>query len=171
MTSAALTRPELTLQALYSEETLKNLADAAYEQAQRDGVVDRCERRQPETAPAASTLVGKKVEVCWQYWVEQEDGRKKGLRVWCPGKITQTAGKGAADALLNKGRRQQLEKASPGSFAALYTWEADAEFGERAGQQWLIFDPTRFKRHGAGGWRLLIEEAPPGPSDPERGCA
>lgn len=108
------------------------------------------------------------MEVCWQYWITQEGGSKKGMRIWSPGTITQIAD--GSSALLNQQRKRQLEKASPGSFAALYTWEADAEFGEKAGKQWVIFDPAKFRKHGAGGWRLLVSDVA-GPSAPERGCA
>ena len=36
----------------------------------------------------------------------------------------------------------------------LWAWDADAEFDERAGEQWLILLPQKFNSQQHYGWRL-----------------
>ena len=49
----------------------------------------------PELSPAA--LVGKRLEICWgTYYVQDEDGQRKRVKMWCPAKVMRVAD-GAAD--------------------------------------------------------------------------
>ena len=72
------------------------LVRAEAERARREaaGISDGVEARQPKAAPAFTTsLVGKRLEVCWPY--KGEDG--KTIKIWASGKV-----KRVADGLTDK---------------------------------------------------------------------
>ena len=38
--------------------------------------------------------------------------------------------------------------------ALLWAWEADAEFDEKAGEQWMVLHPGKFNKHVQYAWRF-----------------
>ena len=55
--------------------------------------------------------------------------------------------------------------------AVLWRWEADADFDEKAGEQWLILLPKKWKQQQQYGWRYDPREfgAARAPSESPRG--
>ena len=57
-----------------------------------------------------------------------------------------------ADGLTDK-RSKRAQKLLPAG-AVLWAWEADAEFDEAAGEQWMkMLLPKKWKQHQVYGWR------------------
>ena len=44
--------------------------------------------------------------------------------------------------------------------ALLWAWDADPEFDERAGEQWLILLPKKWNKHVHYGWRYDPRDLP-----------
>ena len=137
----------LEAQSLFNVEQLLAKAEKARAERERRGVSDSVEVRQPPRAPAFdSALVGRRIEVCWPY---KETG--KTTKIWATGTV-----KRVADGLSDK-RSARAKHFLPAG-ALLWAWEADADFDEAAGEQWLVLLPTKFNKHVHYGWRFDAAE-------------
>ena len=98
-----------------------------------------------------SGVVGKRLEVCWPY---KEKG--KTVKIWASGTV-----KRVADGLQDT-RSARAKKILPAG-ALLWGWEADPEYDEVAGEQWLILLPQKWNKHVQYAWRFdLSPPAAPG---------
>lgn len=91
-----------------------------------------------------SALVGKRIEVLWKYF-NKEDSDEATL-IWASGRVVKVA-----DGLTNK-RSARAKKVLPAG-AVLWAWDADVEFDEKAGEQWLILLPQKWNKQVHYGWR------------------
>ncbi|KAL1524416.1 hypothetical protein AB1Y20_019311 [Prymnesium parvum] len=99
------------------------------------GIADHVERLQPVNPPPFDqTLVGKRLEVLWKYFTQ---GSNEPHYIWCTGRVLRVA-----DGLSDK-RSPRARSILPGG-AVLWAWDADAEFDEVAGEQWLILLPSKW---------------------------
>ena len=139
---------EISKRALFSAAELDAKAEAAMKRREVEGVADRVERMQPQEAPAFDqALVGQRIEVLWKYFDRETNAPQM---IWSTGTV-----KRIADGLTDK-RSKRAQKILPGG-AVLWAWDADPEFDEQAGEQWLILLPKKFnpKTHKAAySWRL-----------------
>ena len=93
---------------------------------------------QPHDAPPFdSRLVGKRLEVLWKYFEKGADGERKPHLIWATGRVTRVA-----DGLTDK-RSSRAQKILPAG-ALLWAWDADPQFDEPAGEQWLILLPKKW---------------------------
>ena len=99
------------------------------------GISDAVERKQPEHAPAFNQeLVGNRLEVLWKYF---EKGSEKPTLIWSTGRVVRVA-----DGLSDK-RSKRARSVLPAG-AVLWAWDADPEFDEAAGEQWLFLLPKKW---------------------------
>ena len=89
------------------------------------------------------SLVGKWLEVRWKYTNKDTEEPEY---IWSTGKVTRVA-----DGLTDK-KSAKAKKILPAG-ALLWAWEADADFEEKAGEQWLILLPDKWNRQVQYGWR------------------
>ena len=68
------------------------------------------------------------------------------MKIWASGVV-----KRVADGLTDK-RRARARKILPAG-ALLWAWEADAEYGEKEGEQWLILLPEKWNKQVQYAWR------------------
>ena len=102
-------------------------------------------------APAFDTnLVGKRLEVLWKYF-DKSNGNTPTL-IWASGRVVRIA-----DGLTNK-RTKAARTVLPAG-AVLWAWDADPEFDEKAGEQWLILLPQKWNKHVHYGWALRSARA------------
>ena len=97
-------------------------------------------------APAFDqALVGKRVEVCWKYFHKDTN---EPMLIWSTGRIVRVA-----DGLTDK-RSKRAQKVLPAGMV-LWAWDADPDFGEAAGEQWLALLPKKWNpgRQLLYGWR------------------
>ena len=80
----------------------------------------------------------------WRY-TNKETGEYE--YIWSPGKVVRVA-----DGLTDK--KTKRGKALLPAGAVLWAWEADADFEEEAGEQWLTLLPAKFNAQVWYGWRL-----------------
>ena len=88
--------------------------------------------------------MGKRVEVLWKYALP--DGSTQ--LIWATGRVARIAD-GLTDTRTKRG------KALCPAGAVLWAWDADEEFGERAGEKWLVLLPQKWNPPKAVvyGWR------------------
>jgi hypothetical protein len=130
--------------AMFSVDRLLERALAERARREAAGISDSVEAKQPKQAPAFDTdLVGKQLEVCWPY----KDKEGKTIKIWASGKV-----KRIADGLTDK-RSQRAKKILPAG-ALLWAWEADRDYNEGAGEQWLVLLPEKWNRHVQYAWRF-----------------
>ena len=148
--------------AMFSVDRLLERALAERARREAAGISDGVEARQQGEAPAFDTnLVGKWLEVCWPY--KDKDG--KTVKIWASGKV-----KRVADGLTDT-RSARAKKILPAG-ALLWAWEADAEYNEAAGEQWMVLLPQKWNKHVQYSWRFDPRElvaqgsAVPPPSAP-----
>ena len=99
------------------------------------GISDPVEWAQPtEAPPFDQSLVGKRIEVLWRYF---EKGADKQHLIWSSGRVVRIA-----DGLTDK-RSAKARTVMPGG-AVLWAWDADPEFEEVAGEQWLVLLPKKW---------------------------
>ena len=116
--------------------------------------------------------MGKWLEVRWRY--TRPDGEY--MYIWTPGRVLRVA-----DGLNDT--KTKLGKALLPAGAVLWGWEADEEFKEQAGEQWLTLLPKKFNQQVWYGWRYdprsLVQApavqpeaalSPGAPREAERGC-
>jgi hypothetical protein len=130
--------------AMFNVDRLLERAQAERLRREAAGISDSVEARQQGEAPAFDTnLVGKWLEVCWPY--KDKDG--KTVKIWASGKV-----KRVADGLTDT-RSARAKKILPAG-ALLWTWDADAEYNEAAGEQWLVLLPEKWNKHVQYAWRF-----------------
>ena len=118
------------------------------------------ERLQPQEAPPFNQqLVGKRLEVLWKY--QLPDGSTQ--LIWATGRVARVA-----DGLTDK-RSQRAKNLLPGG-AVLWAWDADPEFGEVAGEKWLVLLPKKWNPSTATvyGWRYDPRELSSAAATPVR---
>ena len=126
---------EITKRTLFSAEDLEAKAQMAMQRRQETGVADRVERKQPTEAPAFDqALVGKRLEVLWKYF--NKDTNEPHM-IWSTGRVVRVA-----DGLTDK-RSSRAKKVLPAG-AVLWAWDADPDFDEQAGEQWLFLLPKKW---------------------------
>ena len=113
------------------------------------GIADTVERMQPHDAPAFDeALVGKRLEVLWRYWEKGANGEARQQHlIWATGRVMRIA-----DGLTNT-RSARARKILPAG-ALLWAWDADPEFDESAGEQWLILLPKKWNKQQVYSWRF-----------------
>jgi hypothetical protein len=122
-------------QSLFDRAQLERRAQQEMERRVAAGIADNVEILQPEDAPAFDQrLVGKRLEVLWRYFDKNTNAPHY---IWCTGTV-----KRIADGLSDK-RSSQARKVLPGG-AVLWAWDADPDFEEAAGEQWLILLPNKW---------------------------
>lgn len=128
---------------LFNVEKLKAKAELRRAEREAAGISDRVEAAQQHNAPPFDTrLVGKWIEICWPY---REGGETK--KIWARGQV-----KRIADGLSDK-RSQRCTNFLPAG-ALLWAWEADAEFDEVAGEQWMVLLPSKWNKQVQYAWRF-----------------
>jgi superoxide dismutase len=136
---------EIEAKALFSADELRAKAEKAMLRRLGDGTSDAVENLQPLTPPAFDqSLVGKKLEVLWKYI---DKATKDPMLIWITGRVARVA-----DGLSDK-RSSRARKILPGG-ALLWAWDADPDFDERAGEQWLILLPDKWNKQVHYGWRF-----------------
>ena len=133
---------------VFDTEQLRAKAQQERQRRIESGIADAVERMQPHEAPAFdSKLIGKRLEVLWKYHEKLADGSTQPHLIWATGRVTRIA-----DGLTNK-RSSRARKILPAG-ALLWAWDADPEFGERAGEQWLILLPKKWNGQQVYSWRF-----------------
>ena len=93
---------------------------------------------QPQQPPAFNQqLVGKRLEVLWRYFTKGADGKEQPTMIWSTGRVVRVA-----DGVSDK-RSARCTKPLPGG-TVLWAWDADPDFGEVAGEQWLTLLPKKW---------------------------
>ena len=119
-------------QTRFSSEQLDRMAQQAMQRREASGIADSVERRQPDTAPAFNqALVGRWLEILWKY---HDIDTGAAHYIWSPVRVLRVA-----DGLTDK-RSSRARAILPGG-AVLVGWDADPEFDEVAGEQWLVLLP------------------------------
>ena len=106
-------------------------------------------------------LVGRQLEVLWKY-TNQET--KEPVLIWATGRVARIA-----DGLTDK-RSSRARLILPAG-AVLWEWDADPEFDEPAGQQWLMLLPKKWNPRKQGqvySWRFDPREFGAARDAPER---
>ena len=137
----------LECRALFSVEELRAKAELARQRRLEAGISDAVEDLNPSLAPAFDqALVGKWLEILWPYTVKDSaEGEKK--LIWVPGRVVRVA-----DGLTDK-RSARGKKLLPAG-ALLWAWDADPDFEEVAGEQWVILLPKKWKQQQVYSWRF-----------------
>ena len=89
-------------------------------------------------------LVGKYIEVLWKYH-DKDTGEP--MLIWSTGRVARVA-----DGLTDK-RSSRAKKLLPAGML-LWQWDADPEFGEKAGEQWLHLLPQKWNKQLVYSWRF-----------------
>ena len=145
--------------ALFSTEELRIKAEAARERRIEAGISDPVENMQPvKNPPFDQSLVGKWLEVRWKY-KNKDTGEPE--YIWSTGKVTRVA-----DGLTDK-KSAKAQKILPAG-ALLWAWEADPDFEEAAGEQWLVLLPDKWNRQVHYGWRYDPREREAARAERER---
>ena len=95
--------------------------------------------------------MGKQIEVLWKYH-DKDTGEP--MLIWSTGRVARVA-----DGLTDK-RSSRAQKLLPAGML-LWQWDADPEFGEKAGQQWLHLLPAK--------WNSTAGASTPVSLEPQRG--
>jgi hypothetical protein len=144
---------------IFSAEELARKTEEAMVRREASGIADRVERLQGPVPAFNQQLVGKRLEVLWKYLLP--DGSSQ--LIWATGRVARVA-----DGLTDK-RSQRAKNLLPGG-AVLWAWDADPEFGEVAGEKWLVLLPNKWNPPKAivYGWRYDPRELSPTAAAPER---
>ena len=136
---------------LFNTASLLPKAEAARMRREAAGISNSVEVRQLEHPPPFDVnLVGKQLEICWPY-----KERGKTAKIWASGRV-----KRVADGLTDT-KSARHKKILPAG-AVLWAWEADAEYEEEAGEEWLFLKPEKWNAHVQYAWRYdPCELAPP----------
>ena len=131
--------------ALFSSAELQAKAEAARQRRVEAGIADGVQLSQPKNAPAFDQgLVGKRIEVLWKYFIKET---KEPQMIWATGRVVRVA-----DGLTDK-RSARAKKILPAG-ALLWAWDADPDFDEKAGEQWLILLPNKWNKQQHYSWRF-----------------
>jgi hypothetical protein len=130
-------------ESLFNVELLLEKAQVECERRERELVTDTHEYMQPPTAPPFDAeLVGKRLEICWPY-----KAHGKTQKIWASGVV-----KRVADGITDKRPRARTKLLEAG--ALLWAWDADPEYDEKAGEEWLLLKPKHFNKPVEYGWRF-----------------
>ena len=112
--------------------------------------------------PFDQNLVGKWIEVRWKYFNKENN---EPVYIWSTGKVVRVA-----DGLTDK-KSPRARKVLPAGMV-LWAWEADPEFDEAAGEQWLALLPSKWNQQQLYGWRYDPREfgAARAPTERPTGC-
>lgn len=133
----------LEASSIFQVENLRVKAEAARARREAAGVSDTVEVVQPPFPPPFdSKLVGKWLEVCWPY---KENGTT--TKIWATGRVVRVA-----DGLTDT-RSLRARKLLPAG-ALLWAWDADPEYDEPAGEQWLVLRPAKWNAQVQYAWRF-----------------
>ena len=134
----------LEARSIFNVDNLLPKALAARALREAKGISDSVEASQPLVAPAFdANLVGKRLEVCWPY--KGKDGET--VKIWASGRVVRVA-----DGLTDK-RSKRARMILPAG-ALLWAWDADPEYNEKAGEQWLILLPEKWNKQVQYAWRF-----------------
>ena len=89
-------------------------------------------------------LVGTQIEVCWKYFHKDTN---EPMLIWSTGRVVRVA-----DGLTDK-RSSRAKNLLPAGML-LWQWDADPEFGETAGEQWLHLLPSKWNKQLIYSWRF-----------------
>ena len=81
------------------------------------------------------------------YFETTADGERKAHLIWATGRVAR-----AADGLTDK-RSSRAKKILPAG-ALLWEWDANPQFDEQAGEQWLILLPKKWNTQQQYAWRF-----------------
>ena len=133
---------------MFSAEELRVKAEAERQRRVEAGIADGVQMTQQHDAPVFdSGLVGKRLEVLWKYFETTADGERKAHLIWATGRVARVA-----DGLTDK-RSSRAKKILPAG-ALLWEWDADPQFDEQAGEQWLILLPKKWNTQQQYAWRF-----------------
>ena len=135
---------DVEARAFFSADELERKVGQALKRRLEAGISDDVEDMQPLRAPAFDTLGNRRIEVLWKYY-DKSNGNKEQL-IWASGRVTRVA-----DGKKMK-RSARAKKVLPAG-AVLWAWDADPEFGEAGGEQWLMLLPKKWNKHVHYGWR------------------
>ena len=137
---------ELTMEQLRAE------AEREQERLQECGEIDRVGDGQPDDAPSFDSLVGKRIEVRWRYWVKDTSrkSKRRGVYIWCEGEVV-----GVADG--QKKRTPQCKSPLPWG-AVRIRWPEDAAYAEGETYVWSVLKPADFDKERHLGWRYAGSE-------------
>ena len=97
-------------------------------------------------------------------WIEVYPCNGEYIYIWSPGKVVRVA-----DGLTDKTTKMGKKLLPAG--AVLWAWEADAEFDEEPGEEWLTLRKDKFNEQVWYGWRLdpreLVARQPGAARTPE----
>ena len=148
--------------AVFSTEQLAAMSDAEMQRRIAAGIADTVENMNGVSgatgAPAFNQeLVGKQVEVCWKYF---DKDTNEPMLIWSTGRIVRVA-----DGLTDK-RSPRARSVLPAGMV-LWAWDADADFGEAAGEQWLALLPQKWNptHQLLYGWRYDPREFAAAPTE------
>jgi hypothetical protein len=150
----------LECKALFSVEELRAKADQERQRRLAAGISDHVGDLNPDVEPAFDQgLVGKWLEILWPYTVKKGADKGEKKLIWTTGRVVRVA-----DGLTDQ-RSKRARTLLPAG-ALLWAWEADPEFEEAAGEQWMILLPRKWKQHQVYGWRYdpreLVAQGTPG---------
>ena len=126
---------EISKRAMFSAEELEVKAQQEMQRRIEAGIADAVERVQPKEPPKFDqALVGKRIEVLWKYF--DKDSNQPHM-IWSSGTV-----KRIADGLTDT-KSARAKKILPAG-AVLWAWDADPEFDEQEGEQWLFLLPKKW---------------------------
>ena len=82
--------------------------------------------------------------MCWPY---KDPETKETIKIWASGRVARIA-----DGLTDT-RSARAKKILPAG-ALLWAWDADSEYNEKAGEQWLILLPDKWNKQCVYAWRF-----------------
>ena len=155
---------EIEKRALFSAEELNAKAEQEVQRRIAAGISDSVEDLNGGinggvAPPFDQSLVGKRLEVLWPY--SDKDSGKRVL-IWASGRVTRVA-----DGLTDK-RSPRAQTVLPAGMV-LWTWDADPEFDEAAGEKWLALLPKKWNKQQLYSWRYDPREFGSAVT-PERDC-
>ena len=158
---------DVAKKALFSTEELKAQSDAEMKRRVEAGISDTVENLNGVAGETGAptfdqTLVGKQIEVCWKYFHKDT---KEPMLIWSTGRVIRVA-----DGLTDK-RSPRARSVLPAGMV-LWAWDADPEFGEAAGEQWLALLPQKWNppRQLLYGWRYDPREFAAPPTERDERC-
>ena len=110
----------------------------------------------PLTAPRRTWCCRPGAQVLWRYF--EKDSNEQHY-IWTTGTV-----KRIADGLTDK-RSERAKKILPAG-ALLWAWDADADYEEVAGEQWLHLLPQKWNTQQVYGWRFDPRELSAAASPP-----
>ena len=134
----------LEQRSLFSADELHAKMEKEVQRRLEAGISDPVEDMCGDLPPAFDQqLVGKRIEVLWRYF---DKDTKEPQLIWATGRVAKVA-----DGKTDK-RTQLCKKVLPAG-AVLWAWDADPDFDEAAGEQWLLLLPKKWKKQQVYSWR------------------